>query len=187
VSPRIGITENNARKLLFWMIGITVFLALILVGRAVTPVDKGGQLQFLSPRVAQVASYQRRVEKWALEMGGIETDMQVLLETNASDLFAQDRAFQDINSRAVSLASAVDSTRTPDSLGGLHDLLLAAATAHQAAVSALGQWISEPSGDTENAAQDALDSAASMLARIYENPWVVIDPATEDPSAPATR
>lgn len=187
MSPRIGITESNTRNILLWSIGITVFIAIILIGRAVTPVDKSGQLLFLSPHVARVASYQRQAEKWVLEMSRIETNMHALLDANTSDLFAQDQAFLDVNSRTGNLASAIDSTSTPDSLGGLHDLLIAAAAAHQDAVTALGKWISEPSDYTETAAEDTLAGAASILGRIYETPWVVIGPTTESPNAAATR
>lgn len=177
--PRIVIAESDANKVGKVVLIAGLLIVLVLIGRAATPVDKNGSLMFLSPRVAQIARYQRQAEKWAVEMRSLEISMQTLLDGNTSDLFAQDSAFQDINKRTENLVTSIDATGAPDSLGGLRDLLSEAAVAHQDAATALGQWISEPSNDTKTAAEDAFSSAASLLDRIYNNPWVIIEQAAE--------
>jgi hypothetical protein len=177
--PKIYITEGDANKALKVVLVVGAIIALVLIGRAVTPKNRDGNLVFLSPRVAQIASYQRQAEKWAGELNSIEADTRALLNGDTTDLFAQDSAFRDINRRTTNLVSAIDATSTPDSLTGLRDLLMEAAAAHQEASAVLGMWISEPSADNKAAARDALSGAASLLDRVYNNPWVSLG-QTED-------
>ncbi len=175
----IEIHEKDFKKALKIVLTVLLLAAVIWIGKEVTPVDTRGSMLFLSPHVAQIATYQRRVQNWAAEMDSIEIDMRNILQGDSMDLFNQDRAFQSVNRRAVNLVTAIDSTRAPGSLAGLRELMTAAADAHQKASSALGEWISQPSKATKTAAEETIAASSAVLDRIYSNPWVVIKEGTE--------
>lgn len=184
---RIEIDARGANKALKWIVIIGIAILLIVLGKKVTPVDVDGNLLFLSPRVAEIASYQRQVQKWVTLLGEINTEMQDLLEGNSYDIFQQDSAFQEINREVNSLVTAIDSTSAPDSLVGLRDLMVEVTSTYANAAYSLGQWISEPSEVTYQTAYESLSNATSQLERVYENPWVVIEKNTDELTSTGTR
>jgi hypothetical protein len=153
---------------------IVVVVGLTVIGYFVTPSDTNGNLLLLSPSVAAIAGYQRHVRQWALELRTTEVQMYALETENTTDLYAQDSALQDINRNVNALSSEIDSTRAPDSLKGLHDLIANAANAHMLASAALEQWLGAPSTATKAAASEAIDTANGILEQVYSNPWVTL-------------
>jgi hypothetical protein len=176
---RIEVNEGDLRaasgKALRAILVVGIVVGVTLLGYFVTPRDPSGNLLFLSPRVAQVDSYQHHVQQWAREMRDTEGQMQSLLSAQTADLYAQDSALQDINRNVSSLSDEVDRTSAPDSLAGLHDLMAKAAEAHQQASSALGQWLGAPSPETQAAARNAIEAASGILEQVYTNPWVTVE------------
>lgn len=176
---RIEVNEGDLRaasgKFLRGVLAVGIVVGVTLLGYFVTPKDQSGNLLFLSPHVAQVASYQRHVQQWAREMRDTEGQMQSLLGAQTADLYTQDSALQDINQKVSSLSAEVDQTSAPDSLAGLHDLMAKAVEAHQQAASALGQWLGAPSSGTQAAAQSAIEAASGILEQVYTNPWVTVE------------
>ena len=176
---RIEVNEGDLRtasgKVLRTLLVVGIVVGVTLIGYFVTPKDMNGNLLFLSPRVAQAASYQRHVQQWAREMGDAEGQMRSLLNAQTTDLYAQDSTLLDINRKVNSLASEVDETSAPDSMAGLHDLLAKAVEAHQEAASSLGQWLGAPSLETQTAARNAIEAASGILEQVYTNPWVAVD------------
>jgi|GEM_PF-1148684 len=176
---RIEVNEGDLRaasgKFLRGVLVAGILVGVTLLGYFVTPRDPSGNLLFLSPRVAQVASYQRRVQQWAREMRDAEGQMRSLLSAQTADLYAQDSALQNINRNVSSLSAEVDQTSAPDSLAGLHDLMAKAVEAHQQAANALGQWLGAPTPETQAAAQNAIEAASGILEQVYSNPWVSVE------------
>lgn len=181
---RIEVKETDMKRTGRVVFALAALVAVVQIGRAATPVDTRGHLLFLSPRVAEISNYQRKAQRWAAEISLGDRQMQNLLEDGGMDLFAQDGAYQEIAQRAAGAVTEIDGTSVPGSLTGLHQLMVQAAGANQAAAAAVGQWVSAPSGATRSQAQSAIAAVSTVLDRVYSNPWVIIEKSTESSHGP---
>jgi hypothetical protein len=153
---------------------VVIMIGIGSLGRKVTPTDTSGNLLILSPRVAYIAEYQRKVQGWTSEMEQIEDGIRELLADNTSDLFTQDSKVQKVFQQAENLESKIDETNAPDTLTGLQDLMVEAVKLHRGATSAVAQWVSEPSDKTLENVRSSLVAAKDTLDRVYQNPWLQI-------------
>jgi hypothetical protein len=149
-------------------------IILMFIGWNVTPLGNDGKQLFLSPRVAQIASYQNNVQRWAGEISSAQVDLQSILDKQTTDLFQQDSQIQDTVRRTQNLTTSIDGTTTPDTLTGLRSLMLDAANANEQAAAAIAVWASAPSDATLQSAKVAILSAKTTLTNVYNNPWVTV-------------
>jgi hypothetical protein len=149
-------------------------IILMFIGWNVTPLGNDGKQLFLSPRVAQIASYQNNVQRWASEISSAQVELQSILDKQTTDLFQQDSQIQDTVRRTQNLTTSIDGTTTPDTLAGLRSLMLDAANANEQAAAAIAVWASAPSDATLQSAEVAILSAKTTLTNVYNNPWVTV-------------
>jgi len=152
-------------------LGIAVILGLILVGRAVSPVE-GGKPKLLSPRLSAITAYQRDARRWTAELQEIQSGFEELLSNPSGDILAQDGQGNSLYGRLLNLQAEMDGTRVPPTLENLHTDMQEAVTAMLEACSKVAVWITEPTPENASSAEETLQAAADLLARIDQNPWI---------------
>ena len=152
---------------------VAALLGLIVLGSVVSPVGEQGRPGFLSPRLAEITTYQRAIQRWAGDLQDIQTGLGGLLSNPSGDLLAQDGKGNLLYGRLLSLQAEVDSTRVPPTLETLHAAMQNTVAATLEVALRVAAWISEPTPENSASAEGALNTAREMLGQINQNPWVV--------------
>jgi len=153
------------------VLAIVVFLGLVLLGRAVSPVE-AGKPKLLSPRLSAIIAYQRDARRWVGELQEIRSGLEELLSDPSEDLLAQDGQGNYLYGRLLNLQVEMDGTRVPPTLESLHTDMQEAVTTMLEACSGVTAWINEPTPENSSSAEEALKSAGGLLTRIVQNPWI---------------
>jgi len=160
------------RKALKIALILGAIIGLVFLGKAVSPVDAEGKPVFLSPRLAQISTYQRDAKRWAANLKEIQADLDDLLSNPSANILDMDEQANLLYGRLVSLQAEVDGTSVPPTLEALHTSLGEAVNASLDAALSVAAWISEPTPENLSSAEDALANSTELLDRIYQNPWV---------------
>lgn len=144
-----------------------------LIGYAASPRDDAGRPVLLLPDVRAVEEYRRSVSGWAERWRALDTSLQEIVAGDAnSDLLAVSRKAQRTFEQTVALAREVDAAESPASLLGLREQASASALAYVEASVAVARWVSAPSVENRDAAQQALVGAGRALSALEQNEWV---------------
>ncbi len=160
------------RRALTFVLILGAIVALVFLGKSVSPVDAKGKPIFLSPRLAQISAYQRDVRRWALNMREIQSDLGGLLSNPTANILDMDERANLLYGRLVNLQTEVDGTSVPSTLDVLHTSMGDAVGASLTASLGVAAWISEPTSGNLHSAESALSAAMQQLAGIYQNSWV---------------
>ena len=152
------------------------FLGLLLLGRAVSPTNSNGMPMFLSPHLAEITSYALKVQQWTEKLQETQDNLTMLLAHPSSDLLIQDNQIDLFYGQLINLKAEVESTRVPSTLEGLQSVCEESLTASLDASLQIAGWISTPTADNYNAANNALNLAQNTLAELKQNPWVQAQP-----------
>lgn len=158
---------------------LLIFLGLIglgMLGYRNSPIGENGRPRLLSPRLAEVTSYQHSARRWAGEMQEIHSSLKTLLQNKTTDLLSQDGQANALYGRLANLQAEVDGTSVPPTLEVLHDAIQEALNQYSLAASLAITWISEPTSDNHNSAFISLSEASKTLDRVYQNPWMQEEP-----------
>ena len=156
----------------------TIVISLLLVvfgliGYAASPLDDAGRPVLLLPDVRAVEQYRRSVSGWAEHWRALDTSMQEIVAGDASsDLLAVSRQAQRTFEQTVALAREVDAAESPASMLGLREQASASALAYVDAGVAIARWVSAPSAENHDAAQQTLAGAGQSLAALEQNEWI---------------
>jgi hypothetical protein len=151
---------------------IGFIVGLVFLGRSVSPMGEDGRPIFLSPRLAQVTTYQRDARRWAGDLRETQTSLGEVMSNPSTDLLALDTRANLLYGRLVSLQAEVDSTSVPPTLETLHAVIGEAVSASLDTALRVAAWISEPTSGNLTSAEDALNTSTDSLDRLFENPWV---------------
>jgi hypothetical protein len=151
---------------------LVVLTGLALFGKAVSPVQGEGKPILLTPRRAQILSYQRDAKRWAADLNAIQADLAELLPGPAGPLLEMDQRVNLLYERLVDLQTEVDGRSVPGTLDAFHASIRDAVRASLDAALQVAAWISEPTPGALQAAENALAAAADLLAGMDQNPWL---------------
>ena len=160
------------RRALTVVLTLGAIVALVFLGKSVSPVDGKGKPIILSPRLAQISAYQRDIRRWASNLREIQTDLGGLLSNPNANILDMDEQANLLYGRLGNLQAEVDGTSVPSTLEVLHTSTGDAVSASLTATLGVAVWISEPTSENLHSAENALSAATEQLDGIYQNPWV---------------
>jgi hypothetical protein len=163
---------QRLRRALKIVLILGAIVGLVFLGKSVSPVDARGNPVFLSPRLAQISTYQRDVRRWAANLKEIQAGLGELLSNPTDDILNMDRRANLLYGHLVSLQAEVDGTSVPPTLEALHASMGDAVNTSLDAALQVAAWISEPTTDNFQSAESGLSTAEELLDGIYQNPWV---------------
>ena len=168
----VDVPKNYLRMILI----VLSVIALTVLGYFKSPRGEDGRTMFLSPRMAQISKYQQNSMGWVENLREIQAGLEQLLSNRSTELLEQDALVNRYSGRLRNLQAELDGTSAPPTLEALHSSLVETVAAYIEASSWIASWISEPSQANYLSAQEALDKASSLLARLDQNPWVRSEP-----------
>ena len=160
------------RKALKIVLILGALFGLVFLGKAISPVDAKGRPVFLSPRLAQVSTYQREARRWAENLKEIQANLSDLLSNPSANILDMDERANLLYGRLVNLQAEVDGASTPQTLETLHASMGDAVNTSLDAALRVAAWISEPTPENLSSAEDALTNSTELLDHIYQNPWI---------------
>lgn len=155
---------------------VLLILGPILIGWMASPARQDGRPLLLTPRLAQVNQYRRDVGDWAKAFHKADEELATLLQDQAGDLFEQNGQVNRVYQRVKLVTDESDRTPVPPTFEQLHELLRATAQAYLQAAITAARWISEPTDENWQVAQEALSAARALLKRLVTNPWIKVNP-----------
>lgn len=167
---------QKLRRVIAPLVALLTVLGLTFLGYQISPQNEDGKPILLSPRVAQIANYQRQVRTWASELGQIQAGLDTLLSSSPVDLLALDSQVSIYYGQLIRLHEEVDGTQAPPTLTALHDAVVDALNACLDAAASTATWVSAPTGSNQSLALDALQKASDLLKLVDQNPWVSVQP-----------
>ncbi len=145
------------------IVGIALAILLIALGRAVTPVDAGGQPLTLSPAYVATVRYLKTAHGWLDRLARIDVDLVEVMEERGN-IYTQGRDAEHAFEKALSVAREVEQGKAPLSLASLQAALAQAATGYVRASRAVLLWVSAPSDENRQEVNEALSAARGKLA-----------------------
>jgi hypothetical protein len=150
---------------------VVLLVALIGLGVAVSPKDAHGRPVFLSPNVRAVEQYRRHALRWVGDWQALSNELHRVLEEEGELLAISTRAQRGFE-QVIALAHDVETSEAPASLVGLRDQATATAQAFVEASLAVARWVSAPTDEHRQKAQQALTSADETLKSLEANEWL---------------
>jgi hypothetical protein len=173
----VEIPKSSLHVIFLRLIIIIGGIGLISIGHLNSPVGENGLPRLLSPRLAQITSYQHDAQHWTGEIQEIQSGLSELLANQGgTDLLSQDGQANLLYGRLATLQAELDGTKVPPTLGILHDAIQDAVNQSMLAASRTIAWISEPTTENQTAALNASGNAASALEHVNKNPWIQEQP-----------
>jgi hypothetical protein len=105
-----------------------------------------------------------------------DTQLKTLLDEPSDDLFDQNYQINQVYQNSRQLSDAIDQTAIPLTFESFHELLRETINSYLDTSSLVSQWISEPGEENRQAAVAALATAHELLNRLYNNPWIEVEP-----------
>ena len=156
-----------------WLLLIIVPL---LVGIRASPITTDGRPLLLTPRLAHLHDYRREATGWVKTLHKVDHSLIELLEEPYHELFEQNKRASRVIRDLQAVADAIDQMPAPPAFEPLHELLDQASHAYLEAAVRAAIWVGEPSNATLEAALATRKSAAILLERLSNNPWIEIQP-----------
>jgi len=147
-----------SRGVLGWIVVIGVFVALALVGRAVTPADGSGGVLVLSPSYVATVRYLKIAQRWLEQMENVEGKIKNVLE-GQGNFYRQGQEAESAFESAASIARSIRQRQPPLALLSLQSAVDDTANLYVEAARRTLAYVSEPSDENKAAAFAALEKA----------------------------
>jgi hypothetical protein len=146
-----------------YAIGAAIALTLFaLLGRAVTPIASDGQLLVLSPAYVATVRYLKTAQAWMDKMAQLDADLTEAIEEKGN-IYTQGRNAERAFEKALSIAREVEQGKAPPALASLQAALTRSAHACVQATRAALLYVSAPSAENRQAADEARDAVRTEL------------------------
>lgn len=151
---------------------VIVVVLLPILGAAVSPRDAVGLPMLLLPDVRAVEQYRRQARGWVGDWAGVAETLNEVLSGDETQLLGLSRKAQRAFELSVTVAREIDATEVPSALLGLRDLSTQVAADYVGASAAVARWLSAPSMENREAAEQAVLVAKDGFAALESNEWV---------------
>ena len=153
---------------------LLVLLSLTIIGLLVSPRDQFGKPILLLPDVKAVQEYRKSAQQWLIELDNIDGQINQLLSTEASgDLFTQSKNGQQMLQQAMDLAQEVDKIEVNSFMWGFLEQMNNVVLMYLQSARLTMQWISAPSDDLREQANNTLELARESRRILENNKWLI--------------
>ena len=164
------------RRLAWYVLSVLLAITPLLIGILTSPYSEDKSPLLLTPRLARLNQYHQEVQTWVKSLQEADTQLKTLLYEPSDDLFDQNYQINLVYQNSRQLSDAIDQTAIPPTFESFHELLRKTINAYLDTSSLVSQWISEPGEENRQAAVAALATAHELLNRLYNNPWIEVEP-----------
>ena len=160
------------RRMTLSLIFILIMMGVLILGYHSSPVNEDGRPLLLTPRLAQIVSYQQDVHQWTDQLKKIHASLSNVLSRSDAGLFEQDQEINQLYGDLLRLQENVEGTRIPPTMESLHTLVKTALDESIAAAQATATWVGEPTAANHLLGKASLKTASESLNHLLANPWV---------------
>lgn len=161
------------RPSMIWGFASLAAILITLLGWWQSPIEHfTGRPLLLIPEVKAVADYQVQARGWVDQFQGLDASITGLLLDTSGDLFSQSQQGNRVLQQAVQMAQAVDQTKAPATLVGLHGELKAISLGYLDAARLALRYLATPSSENRAAAQSEVDQSRMKLDGIKASEWI---------------